>query len=288
MSEVWTVKRLLEWTTQFLTKKGVEKAWLDADLLLAHALGWKRTDLRTRFEEETPEAARQRYRDLVKQRSEGCPVAYLIGKKEFFLLEFDVSPAVLIPRPDTEWLVTEFLRLAKPFDGPRVLDIGTGSGCLAVAAARQHRTARVTAVDISPEALAVAARNASKHGVADRVGFLEGDLFGSLSAGERYQFILCNPPYIAHGEIASLARDVRDFEPHLALDGGPDGLRVFERLVDQARGYLEPGGHLLIEIGSTQETAARGKIEQHSEYELGKTIHDGAGQPRVLYAKRRA
>jgi release factor glutamine methyltransferase len=287
MSDVWTVKRLLEWTTQFLTGKGIEKAWLDADLLLAHALGWKRTELRTRYGEEAPTEARQRYRELVKQRSEGCPVAYLIGRKEFFLLDFEVSPAVLIPRPDSEWLVTEFLRLAKAMQEPRVLDIGTGSGCLAIAAARQHPTARVTAIDISSEALAVAARNASKQGVVERVTFLEGDLFSPLTEGQRFHFILCNPPYITHEEMASLAPDVRNFEPRLALDGGPDGLTVFSRLVEQAHSYLEPGGHLLVEIGCTQETAGREKLAGHSEYEVGKTINDGAGHPRVLCARRR-
>jgi release factor glutamine methyltransferase len=287
MSDVWTVKRLLEWTTQFLTAKGIEKAWLDADLLLAHALGWKRTELRTRYDEEAPSEARQRYRELVKQRSEGCPVAYLIGRKEFFLLDFEVSPAVLIPRPDSEWIVTEFLRLARQVQEPRVLDIGTGSGCLAIAAARQHRTARVTAIDISPEALAVAARNARKQEVADRVTFLEGDLFGPLIEGQRFHFILCNPPYITHEELATLAPDVRNFEPHLALDGGADGLAVFSRLVEQAHSFLEPGGHLLVEIGCAQEKVGREKLAALSEYELGLTIHDIAGHPRVLCARRR-
>src|SRR4051794_33415988 len=177
MAEVWTIKRLLDWTTQFLDKKGVPKAWLDADLLLAHALGWKRIDLRTRYDEEAPEEGRQKYRDLVKQRAEGCPVAYLIGRKEFYLLDFEVTPAVLIPRDDTEWILTEFFKLARGQETPRVLDVGTGSGCLAVSVAKKILGARVTATDLSPEALAVAGRNASKHVVSDRISFLEGDLF---------------------------------------------------------------------------------------------------------------
>jgi release factor glutamine methyltransferase len=287
MSEVWTIRRLLEWTSQFLTKKGVEKAWLDADLLLAHALGWKRTELRMRFEEEAPEAARERFRELVRQRAEGCPVAYLIGRKEFFLLEFEVTPAVLIPRDDTEWVLTEFFRLAKGMSQPRVLDVGTGSGCLAIGVAHRIKGASVTAIDLSPEALAVAGRNASKHGVADRVTFLEGDLLSPLPVGSQFDFILSNPPYIAHHELEGLQREVRDFEPRLALDGGPDGLAIFMRLIEQARSALVPGGYLLIEIGYTQQDAGQAALLRFPEYELGKTIHDGAGHPRVLCARLR-
>lgn len=285
MSEAWTVKRLLEWTTPFLTNKGVEKAWLDADLLLAHALGWKRIELRTRYDEEPSDEARGRFRELVKQRSEGCPVEYLIGHKEFFLLDFEVSRAVLIPRPDSEWLVTECLRHAKEMQAPTILDIGTGSGCLAVSVVKQHKTARATAIDLSPEALAVAGRNAAKNGVADRITFLEGDLFGPLSAGQTFDLILSNPPYIVHDDLATLAREVRDYEPHLALDGGPDGLRIFARLIEDARAFLKPGGRLLIEIGWNQEPAARALMEALPGYELGKTIQDGAGHPRVLNAR---
>lgn len=287
MSEVWTIRRLLEWTTQFLSKKGVEKAGLDADLLLAHALNLSRTELRIRFEEEAPEDARQRYRDLVKQRAEGCPVAYLIGRKEFYLLDFEVSPAVLIPRDDTEWILTEFFKLAKKGTQPRVLDVGTGSGCLAITVAKRLSGAQVTAIDISPEALAVATRNASKHHVGERISFLEGDLFAPLPAGATFDFILSNPPYIRHDELAGLQREVRDFEPRLALDGGPDGLDVFNRLADQARQFLAPGGQLLIEIGFAQEKEGRAKLESLAEYEVGKTIHDSGGHPRVLSARRR-
>jgi release factor glutamine methyltransferase len=284
----WTVQRLRDWTTQFLSKKGIDKPEVEAQILLAHALGWKRLDLFMRQDEEPPEDARQRFRDLVRQRAEGCPTAYLVGRKEFFSLEFEVSPAVLIPRDDTEWILTEFLCLAKEKTEPEVLDVGTGSGCLAIAVAKRHKTARITAVDISPEALAVAARNASSHGVADRITFLEGDLFGPLPAGQRFAFVLSNPPYISHAEFVQLPKDVRDFEPRLALDGGLDGFAIFDRLVDQAREYLEPGGHLLVEIGCAQETAGRERIARLPGYELGKTVHDLAGHPRVLCARRTA
>jgi release factor glutamine methyltransferase len=287
VEEPWTVKRLRDWTTQFLSKKGIEKPEVEAQILLAHALGWKRLDLYTRQDEEPPDDIRQRFRELVRQRAEGCPTAYLVQRKEFFSLDFEVSPAVLIPRDDTEWIVTEFLRLAKDVAEADVLDLGTGSGCLAVSVAKRHKTARVTAVDISPEALAVAARNASRHGVADRITFLEGDLFGPVAEGQRFDFILCNPPYVAQAEFAQLSRGVRDFEPRLALDGGPDGFTVFDRLIDQARQFLEPGGYLLVEIGCAQEAAGCERIGRLVGYELGKTVHDIAGHPRILCVRWR-
>ncbi|HEY7314425.1 MAG TPA: peptide chain release factor N(5)-glutamine methyltransferase [Gemmataceae bacterium] len=281
----WTVGRLLDWTTNYLRQKGSESPRLDTEVLLAHALGCKRIDLYARHTEEASEQARQKFRELVRQRVEGCPVAYLVGRKEFFSLEFEVNRAVLIPRPDTECVVDECLRLAKGMAEPAILDIGTGSGCLAVAVAKHHKTARVTAVDISPEALAVASANASKHGVAERIRLLQGDLFAPLPAGERFDFILSNPPYIPHDDIGKLAAGVRDYEPHRALDGGADGFAVFERLIAEAPAYLKANGCLLIEIGSPQEAPARERIGRREGYELAKTIHDGSGHPRVLMAR---
>jgi release factor glutamine methyltransferase len=285
--ESWTIGRLLEWTTKFLAQKGSESPRLDTEVLLAHALGCKRIDLYTRHDEEAEEQKRTRFRDLIRQRIEGCPVAYLVGRKEFFSLELEVSRAVLIPRPDSECVVDECLRLAKAMPAPRVLDVGTGSGNLAVVVARQHKTAHVTAVDLSPEALAVAERNAVKHGVGGRMRFLGGDVFGPLAAEERFDFVLSNPPYIPHDDIAQLEPGVRDYEPHLALDGGKDGFAVFDRLIAGAPQYLNPGGYLIVEIGSPQEAPARQRIEAHGGYELAKTVYDGSGHPRVLKARLR-
>jgi release factor glutamine methyltransferase len=278
---------LLDWTTKFLQQKGSESPRLDSEVLLAHALGCKRIDLYARHTEEAPEQGRQRFRELVRQRIEGCPVAYLVGRKEFFSLEFEVNRAVLIPRPDTECVVDECLRLAKGMAEPAILDIGTGSGCLAVAVAKQHKTARVTAVDISPEALEVASRNAGKHSVAERIRFVQGDLFAPLSAGERFAFILSNPPYIPRDDIVRLPPGVRDYEPRTALDGGPDGFAVFDRLIAEAPAHLQQDGYLLIEIGSPQEGPARARIERQKGYELSKTLLDGSGHPRVLRARWR-
>jgi release factor glutamine methyltransferase len=282
----WTVGALLQWTERFLTEKGAEFPRLDAQVLLAHVLGCQRADLYgTHFAEPAGDGVRQRYRDLVRKRIEGCPVAYLVGRKEFFLLNLEVSPAVLIPRPDSETVVTGCLDLAKKLDAPRVLDIGTGSGNLAIAIAKQHKGAQVTAVDVSADALEVAARNAGRHGVADRVRFLHGDLFAPLAEGERFDFIVSNPPYIPRGDIPSLPVGVRQYEPHVALDGGPDGFAVFDRLADEARRHLAPGGCLLVEIGAPQEKPARARLEALASYRLEPTLFDMSGHPRVLRAR---
>jgi release factor glutamine methyltransferase len=282
----WTVGGLLDWTAQFLAKKGAEFPRLDAEVLLAHALGCQRIDLYgERHGQEAPEEVRTSFRELIRRRVEGCPVAYLVGRKEFFSLPLLVSPAVLIPRPDTELVVVECLNLARKMPAPRILDVGTGSGNIAVAVARRQREALVTAVDLSADALAVAAHNAERHGVADRVRFLQGDLFEPLPAGARFDFILSNPPYIASEDLDRLPAGVRDYEPRLALDGGPGGYAVFERLIARAGDYLLPGGHLIVEIGSPQEGPARQRIAAQGSYALAETVHDHAGHPRVLRAR---
>lgn len=281
----WTIGGLLDWTAKFLAEKGAEFPRLDAEVLLAHALGCRRIELYTRHGEPAPEDARQKYREQIRKRIEGCPVAYLVGRKEFFSLEFEVSPAVLIPRPESEFIVVECLRFAQAIPEPRILDLGTGSGNLAISIAQQHKKAHVTAVDISTDALAIAGRNASKHGVAERITFLQGDLFAPIPQGEQFDFIVSNPPYIPTPEIAKLQPGVRDFEPHLALDGGPDGYTAFERIISKAGEFLKPGGHLIVEIGAPQEKEARARLSRIPNFELVETIQDYSGHPRVLRAK---
>jgi release factor glutamine methyltransferase len=281
----WTIGRLLDWTARFLAEKGSESPRLDAEVLLADVLGCERIALYTRYDEEAGEESRRRYRDLIRRRIEGCPVAYLVGRKEFFSLRFEVNPAVMIPRPDTECVVIECLRLLKDTVEPTMLDVGTGSGAIAVAVAKQHEGARVTATDISAEALAVAQRNATRHGVAERIQFVQGDLLAPFAAGEQFDLIASNPPYIPHEEIDRLPAGVRDYEPRAALDGGPGGFAVFDRLINQARAHLKPGGWLVLEIGAPQEAMARQRLGAIAGFELRKTILDGSGHPRVLTAR---
>jgi len=282
--ERWTIGALLDWTANFLAEKGSESPRLDTEVLLAHALACGRIELYTRYDEQASPEARQQFRELIRKRIEGCPVAYLVGRKEFFSLPYKVTPAVFIPRPERGLVVIECMRVAKGTERLRVPDIGTGSDNLAVAVAQQHAGAQVTAVDISPDALAVAQRNAARHGMQDRIRFLLGDLFAPIPPGERFDFILSNPPYIPHGDLDKLPVGVRDYEPHLALDGGPGGFAVFDRLIAQAVQYLKPGGYLIVEIGLPQEQPARARIAALPDYELADTIRDGASHPRVLRA----
>ena len=286
-NESWSIGRLLNWTAGFLKEHGSESPRLDAEVLLAHALGCERIALYTRFDELATDSVRDAFRDLVRRRSEGAPVAYLVGRKEFFSLNFEVGPAVLIPRPDSEFVVVEFLRIAKPLAEVSAIDVGTGSGNLAVAAAHQHAGVKFRAIDRSAAALEVARRNATRHGVADRIEFLEGNFFEPLPAHVRVDCILSNPPYIPTAEIPKLAVGVRDHEPRQALDGGPTGLEAVAQIIAHAGRFLKPGSQLILEIGAPQESAVRKLVEDRAEYELSPTIRDYSGHPRVVSARKR-
>jgi release factor glutamine methyltransferase len=284
----WTVGALLQWTEQFFTQKGVESPRLDAQVLLAHALGCERIHLYTRFEEPAPDDRRAAFRDLVRRRAEGHPVGYLVGVKEFYRLPFEVTPAVLIPRPATEALVLAALERAKPLPAPRVLDVGTGSGCIAVSFARHNPGARVVAVDVNPEALAVARRNAERHGVAERTTFLTSDLFDGLIGAEPFDLILSNPPYVRTGDLARLDPGVRDHEPRPALDGGPDGFAVIDRLLAAAPARLAPGGWLMVEIGADQADDMLARLRRIGELADAQILPDRDGLARVAVARRSA
>lgn len=282
----WTIGELLSWTAQFLGQKGVESPRLDAELLLASALNCRRIDLYGRyFTEVASNDVRQQYRTLIQQRLVGCPVAYLLGKKEFFQLEFEVNPSVLIPRPDTEILVSECIAKAKGFQQPRILDLGTGSGNIPICLARHLPSAQITTIDISVVALEVAQRNAEKHDVSNRIDFLHGDLFDALSHDVRFDLIVSNPPYVSQEDLAELAKDVKEFEPHLALDGGPSGFEFYRRIAKNASQWLLPGGFLLLEIGFSQDVEVRQFLEQEQSYDLLPTVYDYGGQPRVIVAQ---
>jgi release factor glutamine methyltransferase len=286
--KTWTVGSLLQWTEQFFKQKAIESSRLDAQILLAHALGCDRIHIYTRFDEPVEDDRRARFRDLVRRRVDGCPVAYLVGRKEFYKLTFDVSPVVLIPRPATESLVMRALEVIRPLPAPRLVDVGTGSGCIAVSIAKQHSRATIVAVDVSNDALAVARSNAERHGVADRIAFRAGDVFADLPATEVFDVIVANPPYIPTATRATLAPEVRDHEPRAALDGGPDGFAVIDRLLAGAPDRLTPGGWLLIEVGFDQEAEAVRRLTTVPDFTVGPTVRDADGHPRVVTAQRAA
>jgi len=283
----WTVGRILEWTAQHLKKSGSDTPRLDAELLLAKARDCPRIQLYVQFNEVVPDAQRAVMRDLVRRRAQSEPVAHLVGHREFFSLDFAVSPDVLIPRPDTETLVLDLITHARKLPAPAILDVATGSGCIAIAAAVQVPAARVTASDVSPAALTLARQNADRHGVAARITFLEGDLLAPLPAGAQFDFLVSNPPYIPTAQLETLDREVRDYEPRLALDGGPDGLRFLTMLLQQAPSVLVPGGRLLLEFTPEQAPALLELAAAQPELSDPAILKDLAGQPRVLVATRR-
>ncbi|MFV0442782.1 MAG: peptide chain release factor N(5)-glutamine methyltransferase [Planctomycetaceae bacterium] len=248
----WTVRRVLEWTIGHLKERGCDSPRLDAEVLLAFAWNVPRIQLYVRYDQPLPDAVRSTMRELVKRRANLEPVAYLIGRREFFSLEFEVQPGVFIPRPATETLVMEGLRLLEGANSPRILDLCTGTGCIAVTLAKHVLSAQATAVDLNPLAIETARKNAARHEVESRVDVRHGDLFVPLELGQRFDLIVSNPPYIRDDELAGLSPDVRNHEPQLALTSGADGLDVVRRIVANAADWIASGGSLLLEIDPAQ------------------------------------
>jgi len=296
-SAPWTVGRLLQWTADYLKSHGSESPRLDAEVLLAKSLGCKRIELYTAFDNEPGEAIRAAFRELVRRRAEGAPVAYLVGHHEFYSLDFRVTPDVLIPRPETELLVIALLDLAKTRPGGTglasgthamaIADVGTGSGIIAVCAAKHLPGCRVTAVEISPAALEVAKSNAEKHGVLARIEFIESDLFAGVAAEKKFDFILSNPPYVATGDLNTLAPDVKNFEPHAALLAGTRGTEVIERLIPQSAERLNPGSYFIMEISPMIHDLVLALFAAEKRFEPATTIKDLARLPRVIQARKR-
>lgn len=279
--DVWTVRRVLEWTTGHLQKHGSPTPRLDAEILLAHARQCPRIKLYTEYDEPLSAEVRATMKALVVRRAAKEPVAYLVGFREFFSLPFKVTADVLIPRPDTETLVMAALEYLKPLESASVLDLCTGSGCVAIAIAKNAPQAQVTAVDISPAALAIAGENRETHQLTDRVTLQEGDLFAPLAAGTKYDLIVSNPPYIRQQELATLQADVRLFEPRLALDGGDDGLDFARRLIDESPRWLKPGGWLLMELDPSQIATVDELATANGAYCDLASFKDLSGQRRV-------
>jgi release factor glutamine methyltransferase len=272
---------------------------LAAELLLMHALGRDRTWLYTHSEDAVDPAAEERYFALVARRAAGEPTQYLTGKQEFWGLEFEVTPAVLIPRPETEHVVEVALErlgargikirldTGEPSAPLRIADVGTGSGCLAVALAHELPHAEIVATDISAPALEVARRNAARHGVLSRIHFLETNVLeGLLHEAGRFDLIVSNPPYVARNEANTLEREVREHEPHTALFGGPTGVEIYDRLIEQAGMLLRSSGILVLELGYNSAEHVGAILAAQSRWADIRITNDLAGIPRVIAAER--
>lgn len=286
-----TLRNVLKEAIDMLSLNGIEQARLEAELLLAHVLGVRKEDLIIRPDQELADSQEEKFQHLVERRCRKEPLAYIVGYREFWSLEFKVNPKVLIPRPETEGVVEHLLDLAGDDTGGQtthILDIGTGSGILAIVAALEFPKAQVTAVDNSGDALAVAQENALQHQVADRIEFLKMDLMldWNLPLKDLYDCILSNPPYIASDELEQLMPDVRDYEPRAALDGGPDGLACYRKIIAHAFLCLKPEGHLIFEVGADQAGSVRKILEVHDGWDKIEIVQDLSKRDRVVSARR--
>jgi len=290
---VWTTLDLINWTKGFFERKGIPAPRLEAELLLAEALGCDRVRLYLDFEKAVPDEPLARFRGWVKRRGEDrVPLAYLVGHAQFLELKLRVTPAVLIPRPETEELAEWARGVLKALAGEtlRALDLGTGRGCLALALAAHEPRVRVTAVDLSAEALAVARENAAALGLAGRVTFLEGDLFAPLPAGERgtYQLVVANPPYVDPAAAETLMPEVRAHEPRMALYAEERGLAILRRIAAEAGEWLAPGGRLGLEIGPPVAATVRGMLEASGSFEQIEIRQDAQKNDRLALAVKKA
>lgn len=293
----WTVQRVLGWTRDYFADKGIDTPRLDAEVLLAGVLGYERITLYTQFDQPLSAQERASFRAQILRRAAREPVAYITGKREFFSREFAVTKAVLVPRPETEHLVEAVLGWVAAQAGiteePRILDLGTGSGNIAVTLACELPAAQLVATDISAAALEIARRNAEAHAVAERVRFVEGDLFAALSSDGapddsdgRFDVIVTNPPYVETPSRDALMPEVRDYEPALALFAGEDGCDILDRLCAGVGAYLATPGLFVCEMGATQHDHVVAALEQSGSWTTITTLHDLAGHQRGVAAQR--
>jgi release factor glutamine methyltransferase len=284
LEDNWTILRVLQWTTQYFSGKGIAQARANAEVLLAHALGTERIQLYLNYDRPLSPAELARYREMIRRRAAFEPTQYIVGTQEFWSLEFEVSPAVLIPRPETEVLVQRALEILGD-DHALVLDLGTGSGAIPVALAHERSTIRVIATDRSFEALVVAKRNAARNDVSSRVHFVLADLFEGLSVRRPFDLIVSNPPYVSEPEFSGLAPEISRYEPTSALRGGGElGLDLIRKICEQFQDYLKPGGSLLVEIGRGQAEILERDLESGFSGQFS-FIPDYSGIKRVLHLR---
>jgi release factor glutamine methyltransferase len=282
-----TISETLKEASERLRAASAPNDLLDAQTLLAEAIGKDRTYLIINFNEQLPEDLLEKFRAMVERRAAGEPLQYITGHQEFFGLDFEVTPDVLIPRPETELIVEETIRIVQQdrIARPVIVDVGAGSGVIAVALARELGDARVIASDISEAALRVAHRNAARHGLETRVAFVASDLLDAFAEEGYANFILSNPPYVSEEEMASLQREVRDWEPRMALTDSNDGLSLYRRLLKEAPSRLKPGGHLICEMGYTQSGKISAMIDR-GVWDSARLLDDLQGIPRTIVLRK--
>lgn len=288
-----TILELLNWSTHCLRDHQIENPRLNAELLLARSLNLSREGLYTRLQDPSGEEEKENFERLIKKRLSGEPLQYLLGHQEFWSIDFKVDPRVLIPRPETELLVEQSLSILSENFSRRtlyVLDIGTGSGAIAISLAKEKKDLFIVATDISGEALLLARENARSAGVLHRIELVKGDLFNPvrlMQDREPFDLILSNPPYILRSQIQNLAREVKDYEPQVALNGGEDGMEFYRSIVSQGPSYLRKGGWLLLEVGENQGEKVSGLIEREGSFGRPERIKDPSGIERVVKAQIR-
>lgn len=293
MAEIWTIGKILKWTEEYFQKYNIENPRLDAEILLGYVLNKERIFLYVHFDQPLDSEELAKFKECIKKRAMKMPVAYITGVREFMGLDFKVTEATLIPRPDTEILVeTAMERLGKiagneAGTGKCFADLGTGSGAICLSILNYMKEIEAVTVDISPKAIAVAKENAEKFAVSDRIEFLEGDFLKPLENKGKFTAILSNPPYIPKQDILGLESDVKDFEPIGALDGGIDGLDFYRQLLVKSANYIEDGGFLAIEIGINQSQAILEMAKRNLMWGKVEVIKDLAGIDRcvVLWKK---
>ena len=292
-SDPWTILRLLQWTTEHLKKSGSPSPRLDAEVLLAYARGCERIALYTAFAEEPDETVKAKFREVVKRRAQGEPVAYLVGKKEFYSLPFQVSKDCLIPRGETEHVVVECLDRAKPIIAAEptkhfnIVDVCTGSGCIAVSVAKHLPQCTITAIDLSPAAVVIAKANVEQHQLTDRVSVVESNLMDTVPDNS-VDFVLSNPPYVSEAEYAKLDKTVREHEPRMALVGGATGMEIIEQLASQAAKKLVANGWFICELSPMIADQVESLMASTNQWTNISIVKDLARLKRLVVAQRPA
>ena len=284
-TKIWNVLELLEWTTEYFEKHNIPNPRLDAEVLLGHLIEKSRLQLYLHFDMPVYQEHLDVFRVLIKRRIDHTPISYLINHKEFMSLDFYVDERVLIPRPETEFIVETILN-TNPEKPQRILEIGTGSGVIATTLAVNEPEWEIIATDISQDALDVAEKNRDAHECTDRISLLHGDLFDPIQKLDtsHFNWIVSNPPYVMSCENSDLSPDVKKHEPHIALFAGEDGLSIIRRLISEAPSYLNPGGKLIFEIGNKQGNSVQELINKQPIYDDSQIIKDYAGKDRVVVA----